>query len=62
MELIRRWLMPTLSVAVRYDIAQLGMTTAQCREALDAIGLPHVEVPAGPIDLAKFKSLVPEAV
>ena len=54
--------MPTLSVAVRYDIAQLGMTTAQCREALDAIGLPHVEVPAGPIDLAKFKSLVPEAV
>jgi len=48
--------------ALRYDVAQLGMTTGQCREALDAIGLPHVSVPPAPVDLAAFKSLVPEAV
>jgi len=45
----------------RYDIAQRGMTAGQCREALDAIGLPGVAVPRAPVDLAAFKSLVPDA-
>ena len=50
-----------LCLLFRYDIAQRGMTAGQCREALDAIGLPGVAVPRAPVDLAAFKSLVPDA-
>lgn len=44
-----------------YDVSKRGMTPAQCREALDAIGLESVAVPSSTkvFDLAAFKALVP---
>jgi len=42
-----------------YDHQKNGITQAQCREALTAIGLDDVPVPQQPrIDLATFKALV----
>ena len=44
-----------------YDVSKTGMTRKQCREALDAIGLESVAVPASmPLfNLGAFKALVP---
>ena len=42
-----------------YDITGRGLTGAQAREALDAIGLEDVAAPPGPVDLAAFKACVP---
>merc|ERR1711988_2075535 len=46
-----------------YDVSKQGITPQQCREALNAIGLENVKVPAGPpskrFQLADFKALVP---
>lgn len=45
-----------------YDQQKTGITQAQCREALNAIGLEDVHVPNRPrIDLQTFQSLVPSA-
>jgi len=46
-----------------YDVGKRGMTSQQCREALDALGLQQVKAPeASAIDLAAFKALVPAAL
>ena len=44
-----------------YDITGRGLTSAQAREALDAIGLEAVATPPAPVDLAAFKACVPAA-
>ena len=45
-----------------YDQQKNGITKAQCREALNAIGLEEVGVPDRPrIDLATFRGLIPNA-
>ena len=45
-----------------YDQQKNGITQAQCREALNAIGLEEVTVPDRPrIDLATFRGLIPNA-
>jgi len=45
-----------------YDQQKVGVTQAQCREALNAIGLEEVIVPERPrIDLATFRGLIPNA-
>ena len=46
-----------------YDLQKTGITVAQCREALNAIGLERVKVPDKPrIDLATFRDLIPNAI
>ena len=42
-----------------YDVSRRGLTRAQCREALNAIGLDKVDVPAGrdKFDLVAFREL-----
>lgn len=45
-----------------YDQQRTGITQAQCREALNAIGLEEVSVPnRATIDLSTFQSLIPSA-
>ncbi|KAL1510679.1 hypothetical protein AB1Y20_006975 [Prymnesium parvum] len=45
-----------------YDQQKKGITPAQCREALNAIGLEDVEVPdSARIDLNAFRQLIPSA-
>ena len=47
----------------RYDISKQGLTKEQCREALDVLGLPKVEVPStAPVDLKAFRAMVPSAL
>jgi len=46
-----------------YDQQKTGITRAQCREALNAVGLEDVVVPERPrIDLATFRGLIPNAM
>lgn len=44
-----------------FDLSKQGITRAQCRAALNSIGLERVEVPtyASSFDLAAFKALIP---